>query len=421
MDFDQIILFEPETYDNFYPFSAMHPVWELRCGALRLFEKPKKLFPKKNLAFIGRELHLHSFMKRFDLSNKIDRKRSLFIAADVIADSKFFKMLNQATGDEAGKCIYYKDKKVVAVCSNEERIDSVMEFLREGQTQAPDNSRFNDFVKIKLTDSFDRLEYLWDALDHNGDQIAKDLRIITNEVSPVAPGIYSGSHFVYESRIYTGDNVRIAPSSVIDASEGPVYIGDNVEIMPHSYIKGPVAIGANSKIKAGAKIYEDTSFGEWCKVGGEVENSIIQSYSNKQHEGFLGHSFLSEWINIGADTNTSDLKNTYDEIKLRIGDKTFDTGRMFLGLLCGDHTKSSINAMFTTGTVAGICGIVVREWFMPNYIKSFSWGGKQSSPVYKFEKALETAKKVMKRRSREITKEEIELMKAEYEKAATDK
>lgn len=231
---------------------------------------------------------------------------------------------------------------------------------------------------------------------------------------------YPNAFLINPEKIYLGGNVKIAPGSVIDASEGRVYLGDNVKVMPQATLIGPVAVGSYSTIKIGAKIYEDCSFGEWCKVGGEIENTIIQSYSNKQHEGFLGHSFISEWVNLGADTNNSDLKNTYGNIKIRMEDRIIDTERMFLGLLCGDHTKSSINAMFTTGSVAGICGIIVREWFMPNFIKSFTWGGKNDSPKYHLKKAIDTAKIVMGRRNKTLIDEEIELMKIEYEKN-TDK
>jgi UDP-N-acetylglucosamine diphosphorylase/glucosamine-1-phosphate N-acetyltransferase len=190
--------------------------------------------------------------------------------------------------------------------------------------------------------------------------------------------------------------------------------------MSNTVIYGPCYIGKNSTIKPGAKIYPNTSIGEWCKVGGEVENSIFQAYSNKQHEGFLGHSFISEWVNLGADTNNSDLKNTYSNISMQLPHKLVNTNRIFLGLICGDHTKSGINSMFTTGTVSGLCGILVKEWFLPNYIKSYTWGGKTNSPIYKFEKAIETAKIVMLRRNKELCEEEIELLKLEYERVSQE-
>ncbi|MFA7626651.1 MAG: hypothetical protein WCZ17_06340, partial [Candidatus Kapaibacterium sp.] len=216
--------------------------------------------------------------------------------------------------------------------------------------------------------------------------------------------------------IRIGNNVKISPSVVIDASEGKVLIDDDVKIMPQATILGPCFIGKGTTVKIGAKIYGETSIGPMCKVGGEIENTIIHAFSNKQHEGFLGHSYIGEWVNLGADTNNSDLKNTYGEINMILPHKEVKSGRIFLGLMCGDHTKSGINTMFTTGTVAGTCAILVKEWFLPNFIKSFSWGGKSNSPAFRFHKAIETAKIVMQRRGKVLTEEEIELLRLEYER-----
>jgi UDP-N-acetylglucosamine diphosphorylase/glucosamine-1-phosphate N-acetyltransferase len=184
--------------------------------------------------------------------------------------------------------------------------------------------------------------------------------------------------------------------------------------MPQSTIYGSCYIGCNTTIKVGAKIFSKTSIGPWCKVGGENENAIIQSYSNKQHDGYLGHSYLCEWVNIGAGSNTSDLKNTYGNIKVQLREKEINTERMFMGLLCGDHTKSAINTAFTTGTTAGICGILVADGFLPNVIPSFAWRGTKGCSQYKIDKALETAQIVMQRRNKKLLPEEIELIEQEY-------
>jgi UDP-N-acetylglucosamine diphosphorylase/glucosamine-1-phosphate N-acetyltransferase len=171
-------------------------------------------------------------------------------------------------------------------------------------------------------------------------------------------------------------------------------------------------------VKAGAKIYGKTSVGESCKFGGEIENAIIHAYSNKQHEGFLGHSYIGEWVNLGADTNTSDLKNTYANIKVTLEGREIDTEKMFLGLLCGDHTKSAINTSFTTGTVAGVCGILVHDGTLPAVIPSYAWTGRKNSPIYKIDKALDVARIVMARRGKELLPEEELLLRQEYEKVS---
>ncbi len=186
--------------------------------------------------------------------------------------------------------------------------------------------------------------------------------------------------------------------------------------MANAVLVGPCFIGDNSIIKIGAKIYEKTAIGEWCKVGGEVENSIIHAYANKQHDGFLGHSYLGEWVNLGADTNTSDLKNTYGKISAILRNKEVNSERMFLGLMAGDHTKSGINTMFTTGTVAGVSSNVIGAGYPPRSIPSFSFGGFKDSPVYDFQKAIDVAKTVMLRRQKELLPEEEALLKMEFER-----
>ncbi len=206
---------------------------------------------------------------------------------------------------------------------------------------------------------------------------------------------------------------------MLDASQGPIIIGNNVQIMPQATILGPAYIGDNSVIKIGAKLYQNVSIGESCRVGGEVKNSIFQSYANKQHDGFVGDSFLSEWVNLGADTNTSNLKNTYSQIKITIENEEINTGMVFLGLQCGDHTKSGINSMFNTGTVCGISAMLVDEWYQQKFIPSFIWGGGKNSTIYKIEKAIESARIVMQRRGKILTFEEEQLMRKEYKRVSS--
>ncbi|MFW5663122.1 MAG: hypothetical protein ACOCZW_05305, partial [Bacteroidota bacterium] len=280
-----------------------------------------------------------------------------------------------------------------------------------------EEDQFNDFNKADIA-GVNKINYLYDAIYENAEAIFDDQKILDDSFDSFYPVDWPATYAVNPGDIMIADSVNISPGVVINATEGPVIIDEGAKIMAHASIIGPCYIGKNSTIKIGAKIYEDCSFGPNCKIGGELENTIIHGYSNKQHDGFLGHSYIGEWVNFGADTNNSDLKNTYGNIKIRIEDREIDTGKMFLGLLCGDHTKSGINTMFTTGTVAGICGILVKEWFLPNFIPSFSWGGGKNSPTYKSSKAIETARKVMARRSRELLPEEEKLILAEYKRIA---
>jgi UDP-N-acetylglucosamine diphosphorylase/glucosamine-1-phosphate N-acetyltransferase len=386
-----ILIKDTQLNENFYPFSILHPLFELRCGALRIFEKWKRLVPEGKFTFHSESDKINSFLTRFEIVNLEVKGKVLEVESNFVPNRASFLLL------------------IKHISENE---NSTIEFTKDNFTFAKyDGGDFN-ILSFEITEA-DIILYLWDAIYLNEKAINDDFLLF--EKDNKIEKVQINGAFINSKNIFFGKNVNILPNVVLDASEGAIIIDDNVKIMAQATIIGPCYIGKNTIIKVGAKIYEKTSIGEWCKIGGEVENSIIQAYSNKQHEGFLGHSFLSEWVNLGADTNTSDLKNTYANINLRIKDKDYDTGRMFLGLFCGDHTKSAINTQFNTGTVAGICGILVVPGFLPNYIPSFSWGGKANGPIYKVGKALEVTKIVMARRKRELNQYEEALIIKEYE------
>jgi UDP-N-acetylglucosamine diphosphorylase/glucosamine-1-phosphate N-acetyltransferase len=407
MNLDSIILFDNEENDRFYPFSVLHPVWELRVGAKRIFEKYQANYPDVNIAFQCADSDkLNSFLKRFHLKNEgINGRRKLLISSQLLLDSTLKSEIEKIVSQDKNQTIELNGE-VVGVFTNED--------LNVAELKNLDgfNSRYEAY---SLPTEIKYLNYIWDAISENSEAIKEDKRYFTQ--MPFADySKFEGVFLVEKESIFISESATIKPNVVIDATDGPVIIDEGATIMSGATILGPCYIGKNSTIKVGAKIYQDTSIGEVCKVGGEVEGSIIQSYSNKQHDGFLGHSFLSEWVNLGADTNTSDLKNTYSEIKVIQRDEEIATGTMFLGLICGDHTKSAINTQFNTGTIAGVCGILVRPGFLSNHIKSFSWGGLHSSPTYKLNKALEVCKIVMGRRNKEITEEEIRLLTSEHDK-----
>lgn len=407
MKIDSIILTEERNADNFYPFSIMHCIWEIRAGAFMLFEKAYNYFPDSKLMFSGRKEHLDSFKKRYGKANDTELKGSvLLVRASVIPDINLCEASINCHAELPIK--FMQNDQCVAIICDSSSLEFHENKLFEDYLDDFANSIINQSEVLLTT-----LEYLWDTLDIVGNQIELDKAYFPHFKPFIRPH-YDGVFGLGKDEIYIGENVSIAPGVVIDASEGAVIIADNVKIMPNSVIFGPCFIGENSLIKIGAKIYENCAIGNDCKIGGELENSIIHAYSNKQHEGFIGHSYIGEWVNLGADTNNSDLKNTYENITVNLNGKTVKTERMFLGLLCGDHTKSGINTMFTTGTIAGICGVLVKEWFLPNFIPSFSWGGGYKSPAYHLEKALKTIAIVMSRRGKELTDEEKKLLEMEY-------
>ena len=234
------------------------------------------------------------------------------------------------------------------------------------------------------------INYPWNLVANNGNEIISDFNLLTSENKglKIRGKVYPGVHLLNEANIFIDEGAKIKPGVVLDAESGPIYIGKEAKIFPNAVIEGPAFIGNKTAIKIGAKIYENTSIGEVCKVGGEVEESIIHSYSNKQHDGFLGHAYLGMWVNLGADTNNSDLKNNYGSVKVIINGQQVDSGSMFVGLTMGDHSKSAINTMFNTGTVVGVSSNVFGSGFPPKYVPSFSWGGSDNLSTYNIDKAL---------------------------------
>lgn len=275
---------------------------------------------------------------------------------------------DQATFEQISK---HSHLPTIFTAEAEEEIVAVCCSLQEWEHIAP--SEWTDIEEAARKHSWQQitlkkprlLKFLWDLLDHQGDAIAEQYAWFTE--AAIHRTDFLNAHVVAlnAESVAVGENSSIAPFVVLDATSGPIIIGSNVTIMPHTTIIGPCAIGDYSTIKAGAKIYGGTVIGQRCKVGGEVECSTFQNYSNKQHDGYVGHSFISEWINIGAGTNTSNLKNTYRPISVELASSRIPTGRTFLGLLCGDHTKVGINTMFTTGTVVGICANIFGSGYTP--------------------------------------------------------
>ncbi len=216
--------------------------------------------------------------------------------------------------------------------------------------------------------------------------------------------------------LYVSRNVRIDPC-FIDTSKGPVVIDEGATVMMGAMIEGPAYIGPYSVVKMGAKIYGPVALGPYCKVGGEVSHTVFQGYSNKAHDGFIGHAYIGEWVNIGADTNNSNLKNTYGPVKMwdYAQKKFIDTGMQFLGLIMGDHAKAGINTMFNTGTVVGVSANVFGAGFPRTFIPSFAWGGAHGFTTYNVERALDTARRMMARRNVDLTPEYERLFRKVFE------
>jgi UDP-N-acetylglucosamine diphosphorylase/glucosamine-1-phosphate N-acetyltransferase len=254
------------------------------------------------------------------------------------------------------------------------------------------------------------LRKLTDIFAHNGKEIQADFQWIKTQRKSLP---IEDKHTI----VYNPDNVFIEEgahikASVLDASKGVIYIGKNAEVQIGSMIQGNFALCEGAVINVGGKMRPDTTIGAYCKVGGEISNSVLIGYSNKGHDGFLGNSVLGEWCNLGADTNTSNLKNNYSNIRIwnYPAQDYVDTGKQFCGLMMGDHSKAGINTMFNTGTVVGVCANIFGSDFPPKYIPSFAWGGDKNSPKFELEKAFEVAQRVMERRGKILTEAEKNIL-----------
>lgn len=383
MKIEQILLYDNFHRRDFYPFSLLHPVWELRAGTLKIFEKYQMLFPAANIVFSHTDdLILSSFLDRYEIKeNKLKELNTIVFPANLIFSPECVKKIENRSVEFA---ILAKD--VLSM--------SFGELMMHTPPVA-------DCVMLNR---------LWDLPELNARLITDDFFYFTHYdmfKEEKFPGVIGKN----EKYIRIGKNVKIEPFVYIDASEGPVIINDNAKIMSHSFIKGPAYIGRNSSIKGGAKIYHNSTIGDYCKVGGEIEATIFQGYSNKQHDGFLGHSFISEWVNLGAGTNNSDLKNNYSEVKLSYAElDNMITSKQFLGAFIGDHTKTAIGTRINTGTMCGICTNIFGDTIPPKAISSFSFGGYDDSPIAELDKTLQTCEKVMNRRNKKLSNLERELL-----------
>jgi UDP-N-acetylglucosamine diphosphorylase/glucosamine-1-phosphate N-acetyltransferase len=371
-----------------------------------LKEKIIRAFPKEKIMLKCRN-YLQAFVKADNPKCKVnhfDNDDYLFINGRIIAPSNLKNILSVKSGEE--KVFVSKEIVVAAKISGKGIKD-----LSLDKVEVIDTELFKNLPSEEIEIAC--ASYLWDIVYLNGKEIHSDFKIYTKNKSSASKK-YPGVSFVNKKSIFIGKDVDVKPGVVLDASTGPIFIEKNVTIFPNAVIQGPVYVGESSKIKSCATIYPNVSIGKVCKIGGEVEDTIIHPYTNKQHSGFLGHSYIGSWINIGADTNNSDLQNNYGTIKVQVNGRHIDSGKQFVGLMMGDHSKTAINTMFNTGTVVGFSSNVFGAGFPPKYIPSFGWGGNESMKEYKLAKALETAKAVFARREKDFKKEDELLFETIY-------
>ncbi|HLA69727.1 MAG TPA: GlmU family protein [Bacteroidota bacterium] len=405
-----ICLFEDNHATRLLPLVYFRPVYNLKCGILSLKEKILHVFPKAVVT-----LHCRGYLTEYmrlrnpDFRvNELPTGDTLFLNGRTIVDEALAKQLSDGRDDH----VFMAGDDVVAARVQASNLGRV-----RGKIGDPISAGLFDGMP-RSTVNATMISYPWDLVRHNGDELVKDFGRLMKRVKGkrIRGDVSKGAHVLGRNDIYVGEGACVNPGVVLDAEEGPIYIGKKARIFPQATILGPVSVGDQSWVKVGAQIYEHTSIGPLSKVGGEVEETIIHGYSNKQHGGFLGHAYIGAWVNLGADTNNSDLKNNYGNVRVSIGDELVDTGMQFVGLTMGDHSKSAINSMFNTGTVVGASCNIFGYGFPPKYVPSFSWGAAgETFTTYGVDKAIDVARRVMSRRKVALASPEERLFKKVFE------
>lgn len=369
----QLAFFDtPESWERLLPLSYTRPVADMRVGILKIHEKWTKLMSAEQIYFRSQDYLTPLFSTH--------KEKCLSLLGNVLPSENLVEALKQLDEGDALVC---NDELIAGYFDSSEPLEL-------GQRKAIEIAKPSQIC------------YPWDIFRLNGQEIRNDYRLLTH--SKQSQAILDPYTKTYGGDIFIEEGAKIK-ATIINAEAGPVYIGKHAELQEGSLIRGPFALCEHSVINMGAKIRGDTTIGPFAKVGGEVSNSVIFGYSNKGHEGFLGNSVLGEWCNLGADTNNSNLKNNYANVKMwDFHTQGFlDTGLQFCGLIMGDHSKSGINTMFNTGTTVGVSSNIYGHGFPPTMISSFAWGGASGFTSYRLEKAFETAELMMKRRNKSFT------------------
>ena len=373
-----VILFDNNRV-NYYPLSFTRPIAYFRVGIFTIKEKWEQYYKSVS---VKTEDYLSA---KFALKVQKD---NLWIDARIFPSQALISELNSLRIGEA--------------------------LAKNGTIFAFRNSTFTS-DKLNVIDSnasFNSIENLWDIFLDNDREINSDFEFLAKRKSQTL----NQSNTLIGDKIFIEKGAKVS-CSILNTENGPIYIGKDAEIMEGSLVRGPFAMLNNSVLKMGSKIYGATTLGPFCKVGGEVSNAVFFGYSSKAHDGFLGNSVIGEWCNLGADTNNSNLKNDYAEVKLwNYETESFkNTGLQFCGLIMGDHTKCGINTMFNTGTVVGVSANIFGSGFPRNFIPSFSWGGASGFSVYKLAKVFDVVEKVFTRRKLKFDKVEKDILTHVYE------
>jgi len=408
-----VIIAEDVGYRNLLPLTFTRPTCRLRCGIDTLWDKVAAAYPSAAIvhhardgvgAVVADELPSVAV-------NAWGGEPALLVNGRFLAPADLADQVPSDGDDRAYDC----DGEVVAARVSGERAAALARDLAAG----PLADGWADGLPTQEIEGR-VVRYPWDLVRYNAGQIAADFERM-QVAGRIEGDVHASAVLDGRERIHVAAGAEVHAGAIILAHEGPVFIGPGAKVMAGAVVEGPAAVGEHSLVKMQAKIYEGTSTGPWCKIGGEIEESIFQAYSSKQHDGFLGHAVVGEWVNLGADTNNSDLKNNYSTVRFVIDGREVDSGEQFMGAVIGDHTKTAINTMLNTGTVIGVGCNVYGSEFPPKFIPSFCWGGSAGFVEYKLDKFFGTADKVMARRKRLLTEAHRAMLQSVFEMTAPER
>lgn len=394
----QLCFFEDALTSTFHPLTLTRPVDDLRIGILNISKKWEHALKTAHSCRILRP----ELTGVFEAGTVDQGEKSIWINSRYLPSDNLLEKINTLS---SGQYLQHKDT-VIAACVDGQTSEQWLE---------DDTPNFNNLFVLETND-FISITNIWDLFQLNGRQIIRDLELMGIQSEGKKQALQDVEAEKSEN-IYVQEGATIEAGCVLNAAKGPIFIGKDATIMAGSYIRGPAAICEGSTIKMGAKIYEDTTVGPICKVGGEVNNCIFHSYSNKAHDGFMGNSLIGQWCNIGADTNTSNLKNNYSTIRItRWEDREeIETRQQFFGAVLGDHTKTAINTQLNTGTICGVSCNIFSNDFPPKFIPSFSWVGSNVIQTYRLDKAFDAMEAMMARRDVELTENYRQMMESIFE------
>ncbi|MFB6231368.1 MAG: GlmU family protein [Salinibacter sp.] len=422
-----LCLFEDDHVVSLRPLVETRAAYDLRLGLRTVLETTRDAFEPDGLLLHARPLVTGVTRRDHDdaLVNTLPEGADvLFVNGRFVAEDRdVLGQLEQACESGKGRAFVQDDVLVAAWCP-----DAAARLPGDPLSQPVLTAdAFADLPTTSLDDAL-LLRRPWHLLDTLRPSLTRDVEARVGERASTSlrarphAAVHDSVTAVNSEQIYLGSGATIRPGALLNAEDGPIYVGVDATIHERAVVRGPCCVGPETQVQIGADV-EGTATGTWCKVGGEVHDCILHSFSNKSHAGFLGHAYLGSWCNLGADTNNSNLKNDYGEVSAYAPDegRFVGTGRQFAGLFMGDHSKCGINTMFNTGTVIGTnCNLLGGD-FLPRYVPPFSWGGASGFAEYRLDKACEVAERVMARRDTAFTEAGEALLRSLFERTQPER